>query len=96
MNRYFFHRATAFVLISLGPFALQSSSHADQKAKAGIDTEQVPKWSSKDLDFYLHGSMSTEVVPERGAATRWTVLQTGQMNASNQEMRETLAGMGEG
>src|SRR5262249_8494545 len=25
---------------------------------------QVPTWSRSDLDFFLHGSMSTEVVPE--------------------------------
>ena len=25
---------------------------------------QVPAWSREDLDFFLHGSMSTEVVPE--------------------------------
>ena len=25
---------------------------------------QVPTWSEQDMDFFLHGSMSTEVVPE--------------------------------
>ena len=25
---------------------------------------QVPNWSQRDLDFFLHGSMSTEMVPE--------------------------------
>src|SRR3954465_687867 len=25
---------------------------------------QVPTWSRDDMDFFLHGSMSTEVVPE--------------------------------
>src|ERR1700722_15474186 len=25
---------------------------------------QVPAWSHHDMDFFLHGSMSTEVVPE--------------------------------
>ena len=34
-------------------------------AKPKLDPAQVPKWSSDDLDFFLHGSMSTEVVPER-------------------------------
>lgn len=29
-----------------------------------IDTQQVPTWSKDDLNFFLHGSMSTEVVPE--------------------------------
>jgi hypothetical protein len=39
-------------------------SLADPKKSVGIDTAQVPKWSSEDLNFFLHGSMSTEVVPE--------------------------------
>jgi mono/diheme cytochrome c family protein len=34
-------------------------------AVAGFDRAQVPAWTSEDLDFFLHGSMSTEVVPER-------------------------------
>jgi hypothetical protein len=38
---------------------------ADQPAKAKIDPAQIPKWSADDLEFFLHGSMSTEVVPER-------------------------------
>ena len=38
---------------------------ADQPARAKIDSAQIPTWSSQDLDFFLHGSMSTEVVPER-------------------------------
>jgi mono/diheme cytochrome c family protein len=28
------------------------------------DSGQVPTWSAADLEFFLHGSMSTEVVPE--------------------------------
>ena len=32
---------------------------------ARIDIDQVPTWSKQDLDFFLHGSMGTEVVPER-------------------------------
>ncbi len=39
-------------------------SIADQKKSLGIDTAQIPKWSADDLKFFLHGSMSTEVVPE--------------------------------
>src|SRR3977135_3016853 len=39
-------------------------SSADQKKDTGIDTAQVRKWSADDLNFFLHGSMSTEVVPE--------------------------------
>jgi hypothetical protein len=37
---------------------------AEKKKSIGIDTAQVPKWTSEDLNFFLHGSMSTEVVPE--------------------------------
>jgi hypothetical protein len=29
-----------------------------------IDLEQVPSWSAQDMAFFLHGSMSAEVVPE--------------------------------
>ena len=29
-----------------------------------IEKQQVPTWSQDDLNFFLHGSMSTEVVPE--------------------------------
>src|SRR4051812_41846319 len=28
------------------------------------EAAQVPTWSRQDLNFFLHGSMSTEVVPE--------------------------------
>jgi mono/diheme cytochrome c family protein len=31
----------------------------------GINAAQVPTWSRDDMEFFLHGSMSTEVVPER-------------------------------
>src|SRR5205085_9315159 len=31
---------------------------------AKIAQQQVPGWSKEDLNFFLHGSMSTEVVPE--------------------------------
>ncbi len=33
-----------------------SSTHAER--------EQVPTWSAKDMAFFLHGSMSAEVIPE--------------------------------
>jgi hypothetical protein len=29
-----------------------------------IAKEQVPTWSQDDMNFFLHGSMSTEVIPE--------------------------------
>src|SRR2546421_11211445 len=33
-------------------------------ARTDIARQQAPTWSKDDLNFFLHGSMSTEVVPE--------------------------------
>jgi hypothetical protein len=44
---------------------VQAAPEQTQTSKAKIDSAQIPKWSADDLDFFLHGSMSTEVVPER-------------------------------
>jgi hypothetical protein len=52
---------SAFALVA----ATLVATAADQPAKVKIDLAQVPKWTAEDLDFFLHGSMSTEVVPER-------------------------------
>src|SRR5437899_3285116 len=50
-------------VIFLLVFALTCcSTSAD--TKTGVETTQVPEWSASDLEFFLHGSMSTEVVPE--------------------------------
>ena len=43
--------------------ALCVNARAVEKA-AKIDNDQVPTWSRQDMDFFLHGSMGTEVVPE--------------------------------
>ena len=41
------------------------SSATDSVSYNGkIAQQQVPSWSKDDLNFFLHGSMSTEVVPE--------------------------------
>ena len=40
----------------------RTQKHPDKPGPAG--TAQVPTWSRQDLDFFLHGSMSTEFVPE--------------------------------
>jgi cytochrome c553 len=37
----------------------------DPAAWQGFAPAQAPTWSAADLEFFLHGSMSTEVVPER-------------------------------
>src|SRR5437016_6208706 len=39
--------------------AAEDSGHYNKIAR-----QQVPNWSKEDLNFFLHGSMSTEVVPE--------------------------------
>ena len=53
------HSAVAIAILAITIAAQAETS------KTGIDTAQIPKWSAEDLDFFLHGSMSTEVVPER-------------------------------
>src|SRR2546423_6611863 len=40
------------------------SAASDGGSYNKIDIEQVPSWSKEDLNFFLHGSMSTEVIPE--------------------------------
>jgi len=42
-----------------------SSSSNASAAPDGFDAAQVPDWTRADFDFFLHGSMSTEVVPVR-------------------------------
>src|SRR5437764_14376377 len=37
---------------------------AESAANVAVAHQQVPSWSKEDLNFFLHGSMSTEVVPE--------------------------------
>src|SRR5436190_22053528 len=53
------HGAVAIAILAITIAAQAETSKTD------IDTAQIPKWSADDLDFFLHGSMSTEVVPER-------------------------------
>ena len=54
----------AAVAVSGG--SLLISAAIDNAGPARTDTAraQVPSWSKEDLNFFLHGSMSTEVVPE--------------------------------
>src|SRR3954471_23150039 len=56
-------RRRAAILTLLIASAVQAAP--EQATKAKIDPAQIPKWSADDLEFFLHGSMSTEVVPER-------------------------------
>ena len=52
------------VLVSLSYRALTKQSRAEFIANDSVARAQVPTWSQQDMDFFLHGSMSTEVVPE--------------------------------
>src|SRR5439155_22968260 len=57
----------AACLASIFVISICVASGASERAigqKYGIDSAQVPSWSADDLDFFLHGSMGTEVVPE--------------------------------
>src|SRR5437588_10573149 len=58
------HGAVAIAILAI-TIGVQAASDQPSTAKTGIDPKQIPKWSADDLDFFLHGSMSTEVVPER-------------------------------
>jgi hypothetical protein len=50
------------ILVWLGVLVLGSVHGQIRSAAPG--SAQVPTWSRGDLDFFLHGSMSTEVIPE--------------------------------
>jgi hypothetical protein len=41
-----------------------SNAHSPKKKSAPPGVEQVPTWSAEDMNFFLHGSMGTEVMPE--------------------------------
>src|ERR1700710_2384827 len=64
MKQNKFRRASGILLALVIAMSATHDSSADQKKATGIDTAQIPRWSSDDLKFFLHGSMSTEVVPE--------------------------------
>jgi hypothetical protein len=51
----------AWILLSLLSFAGITTLPA---RKAKTDLAQVPTWSRDNLDFFLHGSMGTEIFPE--------------------------------
>ncbi len=50
-------------VLAVGASVVAMAAATDQPDKPKIDSAQIPKWSADDLDFFLHGSMSTEVVP---------------------------------
>lgn len=58
----------AVVLLALTIAACTASGERPATAvrpSTGAATAQVPAWSPEDLGFFLHGSMSSEMVPER-------------------------------
>jgi len=44
--------------------AISAPKPGSPSVNVAIAQQQVPSWSKEDLNFFLHGSMSTEVVPE--------------------------------
>ena len=44
--------------------AISAAKPGNPIVNLNIAQQQVPSWSKDDLNFFLHGSMSTEVVPE--------------------------------
>lgn len=50
--------------VSGGSLLISATTSSDRTPKIDIAHQQVPSWSTEDLNFFLHGSMSTEVVPE--------------------------------
>src|ERR1041384_236200 len=57
--------ATLAVLVAVSGLISCTSEHSDQPhSSANPERAQVPAWSQADLNFFLHGSMSTEFVPE--------------------------------
>jgi len=60
--------ASFFILFSLSIFLLScdketGDNQTQKQAAKSIGQEQTPKWSADDREFFLHGSMSTEVYP---------------------------------
>jgi cytochrome c553 len=51
-------------VLSYAPRPAKGRSQSAEHASVPIETAQVPSWSRGDMDFFLHGSMSTEMVPE--------------------------------
>lgn len=60
-------RLSILVGVLVTTLTLNSSAKESEPAKkkpAAPGMAQVPTWSQDDINFFLHGSMSTEVIPE--------------------------------
>ena len=64
MNVKKLRRASGLLIFLVAAVTSSADSPTSPKKIPGIDNAQIPKWTSDDLNFFLHGSMSTEVVPE--------------------------------
>src|SRR6476646_3883249 len=60
------HRGVLILVIIalVGSQALAADTESSKKKPAPPGVEQVPTWSAEDMNFFLHGSMGTEVMPE--------------------------------
>ena len=47
-----------------GSLSISAAVDSASPVRTDIAKQQAPTWSKEDLNFFLHGSMSTEVVPE--------------------------------
>jgi len=64
MKQICFRLFFGIILVGITAFARASTVEAPKSGPPEIDLAQVPEWSSGDLDFFVHGSMSTEFIPE--------------------------------
>ena len=57
--------ATALVVTIVACAGTAHPAGKNGAHQVSFDLAQVPTWSAADLEYFLHGSMGTEVVPER-------------------------------
>src|SRR5438093_6432582 len=57
--------AVSATLISCAPTGSKVTRQEPGQRTGKIDLAQVPTWSAGDLEFFLHGTLGTEVVPEK-------------------------------
>jgi hypothetical protein len=53
-----------FFLVAVVVLSSCTSTPRDER-ESRVDMPQVPTWSHADLEFFLHGSLGTEVIPEQ-------------------------------
>src|SRR5947208_1449198 len=54
----------AVAAISGGSLLISAAVDSASPVRTDIAKQQAPTWSKEELNFFLHGSMSTEIVPE--------------------------------